>query len=613
MSTYGHNSRHRGSAICAENTSPNTSSNNSHPRPYSHGQAEQLRRSRESTTFALIDNQLSKPPLNQVRDLYLQNRGSVNSSNSGPTRTTKKANLSAVHTIVRFRIKEYLYPLLAHYRRMLDTLFARIYPNYTPSMRDSLASQILGQSQLPCSLSCEFCERFKFQLDRHVSCRKMMLNKAALPSKLSSAKPSAGYYNSLNGDCYDGSANSCPISPNESVSRSRRYTLPPPIQPSTASTPLTSATAATSAKSCFVKPECSIDASSLSSPSSPRLNSEALDHNSESELLDDLQSVVDDGTPLAFHSSQRMLNDSSDVKRTRVDSATLRWHDLFDIPFNVDFNSMDDDNSLDLHSILNANSDLKIESFPDDTSTFPACDDVEGLSKFSLLENLARIDEGDSSISLKPEHLSPPQTPPRSFPCGGGLAQLCIEGFTPGFISRKVRSMPLTDGRLSVFKIRRRKWVGGLGLVSTGTLSKCPTRFLLNMGVTQLWEAFANFLTARSIKFADFQSNLTKDEWFGICEDLRYDAKNPTDLVGGELIRLQLWGKERSPLCQDAGLKCGQNLAICVNYIHPLYQSVGLHLITVPCDARCLHERGEPCVSNLEEKEEEEEEDGRTD
>uniref|UniRef100_A0A5K3FEV0 Serine/threonine-protein kinase Doa n=1 Tax=Mesocestoides corti TaxID=53468 RepID=A0A5K3FEV0_MESCO len=419
MSTYGHNSRHRGSAICAENTSPNTSSNNSHPRPYSHGQAEQLRRSRESTTFALIDNQLSKPPLNQVRDLYLQNRGSVNSSNSGPTRTTKKANLSAVHTIVRFRIKEYLYPLLAHYRRMLDTLFARIYPNYTPSMRDSLASQILGQSQLPCSLSCEFCERFKFQLDRHVSCRKMMLNKAALPSKLSSAKPSAGYYNSLNGDCYDGSANSCPISPNESVSRSRRYTLPPPIQPSTASTPLTSATAATSAKSCFVKPECSIDASSLSSPSSPRLNSEALDHNSESELLDDLQSVVDDGTPLAFHSSQRMLNDSSDVKRTRVDSATLRWHDLFDIPFNVDFNSMDDDNSLDLHSILNANSDLKIESFPDDTSTFPACDDVEGLSKFSLLENLARIDEGDSSISLKPEHLSPPQTPPRSFPCGG--------------------------------------------------------------------------------------------------------------------------------------------------------------------------------------------------
>ncbi|CAH8611071.1 unnamed protein product [Heterobilharzia americana] len=130
--------------------------NNTHPRSNAHGQAEQIRRSRESITFALIDAQLSMPPLSQVRDMYLQTRSGCGTSTSN-ARTTKKANLSVVHTVVRFRIKEYLLELREHIRRSLDTLFYNLVQGYDVKSRDTLASKILGLSSLPCSSSCEFC------------------------------------------------------------------------------------------------------------------------------------------------------------------------------------------------------------------------------------------------------------------------------------------------------------------------------------------------------------------------------------------------------------------------------------------------------------------------
>ncbi|KAF8569717.1 hypothetical protein P879_01815 [Paragonimus westermani] len=127
-------------------------------RSYAHGQAEQLRRSRESNTFALIDTQLSRAPLNQVRDMYLQSRSGFNSSSGNSTaRSTKKVNLSVVHTIVRFRIKEYLRDLQDHIQRLLDRIFSNMFDEYKTEMRNELASKVFGINRLPCSDDCQFC------------------------------------------------------------------------------------------------------------------------------------------------------------------------------------------------------------------------------------------------------------------------------------------------------------------------------------------------------------------------------------------------------------------------------------------------------------------------
>ncbi|CAL8076071.1 unnamed protein product [Calicophoron daubneyi] len=138
----------------------------SQPKAYTHGQAEQLRRSRESNTFALIDAQLSRSPLNQVRDMYLQNRtGCSSGSNSSAARTTKKVNLSVVHTVVRFRIKEYLRDVQEHAKRLLDTLFLNMFEDYDVRMRNTLASQLFGMTRLPCSSDCQFCTDLGFRVD----------------------------------------------------------------------------------------------------------------------------------------------------------------------------------------------------------------------------------------------------------------------------------------------------------------------------------------------------------------------------------------------------------------------------------------------------------------
>ncbi|CAH8504843.1 unnamed protein product [Dicrocoelium dendriticum] len=126
-------------------------------RSHSHGQSEQLRRSRESNTFALIDAQLSCLPLSQVRDMYLQSRSGANFSGSSAARTTKKVNLSVVHTIVRFRLKEYLHDIQDHTNFLLDTLLSSTFEDYHPGMRNELASKLFGISRLPCAADCQFC------------------------------------------------------------------------------------------------------------------------------------------------------------------------------------------------------------------------------------------------------------------------------------------------------------------------------------------------------------------------------------------------------------------------------------------------------------------------
>ncbi|TGZ56263.1 hypothetical protein CRM22_010189 [Opisthorchis felineus] len=127
-------------------------------RSSAHGQAEQLRRSRESNTFALIDALLSKPPLSQIRDMYIQTRTASNPSSShSASRATKKVNLSVVHLAVRFRIKEYLRNLQDYARFLLDTLFSNMFDDYQSGMRNELATKLLGLSRLPCTPQCSFC------------------------------------------------------------------------------------------------------------------------------------------------------------------------------------------------------------------------------------------------------------------------------------------------------------------------------------------------------------------------------------------------------------------------------------------------------------------------
>uniref|UniRef100_A0A5K4F706 C2H2-type domain-containing protein n=1 Tax=Schistosoma mansoni TaxID=6183 RepID=A0A5K4F706_SCHMA len=164
---------------------PNTANSKSH----AHGQAEQIRRSRESITFSLIDSQLSIPPLNQIRDIYLQTRSTCGNSNS-TARTTKKTNLSVVHTIVRFRIKEYLIELREHIHRTLDTLFHNLIENYEAKFRDSLATEILGLSSRLCFPDCDFCSDLLTRDERYRTQNHDLCRPNSYPSRLVSQIPS---------------------------------------------------------------------------------------------------------------------------------------------------------------------------------------------------------------------------------------------------------------------------------------------------------------------------------------------------------------------------------------------------------------------------------------
>ncbi|KAL7058101.1 hypothetical protein AAHC03_016489 [Spirometra sp. Aus1] len=383
----------RSSGASSAGSSPTAPSNASasHPRSYSHGQAEQLRRSRESTTFALIDNQLSKPPLNQVRDMYLQNRGGSSSSSSTPTRTTKKANLSAVHTVVRFRIREYLLPMIGHMRKMLDILFSSQYPDYNSSVRDVLASQLFGQTQLPCSLSCEFCERFRYQLDRQTPSRKLVFSKTLMPTK---STPAPEKHSATSASAPDSGASRAP-SPDRNYSNHGLSTVQ-------------------------VKPEASSATTPLSSPSSPLLNFDILEPASEADLLEELLDVVDEVHPLP--TPQHPLDEVhlSDIKRSpsriRLDSVSAQLQEGFDLESmywpsgNLDFDVCPEE-SVELQNlILGSSADTKFEPLADDVSTLPALDDLDSLSKTPFSDYASF----DLNVSVKKEPFSLQFPPPRS-------------------------------------------------------------------------------------------------------------------------------------------------------------------------------------------------------
>ncbi len=438
LSNYG--PRQRGSGASSDAISPNgPSSSSSHPRSYSHGQAEQLRRSRESTTFALIDNQLSKPPLSQVRDLYLQNRVGSSSSNSAPTRTTKKANLSAVHTIVRFRTKDILIPLLAHVRRMVDIYFEATNAACPPGARDALASQCFGVCQLPCSLSCEFCDHFKSQVDRQIPSRKMVYSKNLVPVKSSPCKSSYPPPPPYRGSMHDERMCMRSNSPAEPMHPNRRYVIPPPQQQQHQQQPnfihrpamendLDPIDDVVVPNSPDVKPEGSANTSPLSSPSSPLLNLEAFDHASETEFMDDIQNVVDEVSSMAFPPVQNILDDAPLAKRNRVDSNTIRLQDLMDMPLGMNFDL--DEDPAELHNLLTGNPDFKLEPFADETTTMNTCDDLEALSRLPLLEGLGRADDCElPGLGLKPECPSP-QPPPQT-PSQPSSSSSCVSQHLP--------------------------------------------------------------------------------------------------------------------------------------------------------------------------------------
>ncbi|OON21125.1 hypothetical protein X801_02983 [Opisthorchis viverrini] len=168
-------------------------------RSSAHGQAEQLRRSRESNTFALIDALLSKPPLSQIRDMYIQTRTASNPSSShSASRATKKVNLSVVHLAVRFRIKEYLRNLQDYARFLLDTLFSSMFDDYQCGMRNELATKLLGLSRQPCTPQCRFCseslsgETHTKTGSRHYDCvGQDNVFEAPAPSPDTSVRPSS--------------------------------------------------------------------------------------------------------------------------------------------------------------------------------------------------------------------------------------------------------------------------------------------------------------------------------------------------------------------------------------------------------------------------------------
>nr|CAH8833334.1 unnamed protein product [Trichobilharzia regenti] len=120
--------------------------------------AAQIRRFQESITFALIDNRLSMPPFSRVRNMHISTRSRNRTSNLSVLHS-KKAVLSVVYAIVKFRIKQYLIDLRKHINRSLDTLFSHMFENYDITSRNTLAADILGLSPLLCSRECKHCPK----------------------------------------------------------------------------------------------------------------------------------------------------------------------------------------------------------------------------------------------------------------------------------------------------------------------------------------------------------------------------------------------------------------------------------------------------------------------
>ncbi|CAH8565804.1 unnamed protein product [Schistosoma turkestanicum] len=330
--------------------------NTSHPRSHNHGQAEQIRRSRESITFALIDAQLSIPPLSQVRDMYLQTRSGCGNSSS-TARTTKKANLSVVHTVVRFRIKEYLIELREHIRRSLDTLFYNLVENYDTKSRDTLASEILGLSSRLCSPDCDFCSDLLPRNERR--------SQTYDPSRLNNYPP----------QLVSQISNSC-RSPSPLSSKSPVYTPLPSNETVLSQTPDSTTSYVSSNSDVLSDPPKPVD-SCLGDNTNAIFNSRINQY-----LFPDSSSVLERPLP-SYHIN---VFDSRHQKRVRLDSTSLRLTSEFD---NTDWAADDIDfgpcgeELVDLHSLV-FDSSSDITSKLDETYFDPAYDVSDLMHHFTM-------------------------------------------------------------------------------------------------------------------------------------------------------------------------------------------------------------------------------------
>ncbi|CAH8632412.1 unnamed protein product [Schistosoma guineensis] len=331
-------------------------SNTSHPRSHSHGQAEQIRRSRESITFALIDAQLSIPPLSQVRDMYLQTRSGCGTSNS-TARTTKKANLSVVHTVVRFRIKEYLIELREHIRRSLDTLFYNLVENYDAKSRDTLATEILGLPSRLCSPDCDFCSDL---LPRNERCRTQSYD-SNRPNK---------YTSQLLAQMSSTSRSPSPLSirPQISISLPTNETLRSQTPPDSASYV---------GSDIEVLPDVKPVESCLSDNTNAILNTRL-----NQSLFLDSSSVLERPLP-SYHIN---VFDSRNHKRVRLDSTSLRLSNEFDYTDwtadDIDFGPCGEE-LVDLHSLV-FDSSSDVPSKLDETFFDPAYDVGDLMHHFTM-------------------------------------------------------------------------------------------------------------------------------------------------------------------------------------------------------------------------------------
>ncbi|XP_018654044.1 hypothetical protein Smp_158740 [Schistosoma mansoni] len=331
--------------------------NTSHPRSHSHGQAEQIRRSRESITFALIDAQLSIPPLSQVRDMYLQTRSGCGTSNS-TARTTKKANLSVVHTVVRFRIKEYLIELREHIRRSLDTLFYNLVENYDSKSRDTLATEILGLPSRQCSPDCDFCSDL---LPRNERCRTQNYD----------SNRQNNYPSQLLAQISSTSRSPSPLSTRPQISIS----LPSNDTLRSQTPPDSTASYVGSDNDVFPDPE-PVD-SCLSDNTNALINTRL----SQSLFLDS-SSVLERPLP-SYHIN---VFDSRNHKRVRLDSTSLRLSNEFDYTDwaadDIDFGPCGEE-LVDLHSLV-FDSSSDIQSKLDETFFDPAYDVSDLMHHFTM-------------------------------------------------------------------------------------------------------------------------------------------------------------------------------------------------------------------------------------
>lgn len=298
---------------------------------------------------------------------------------------------------------------------------------------EARAAAILGTVQVPCSLSCEHCERLKSQLDRYMPSRKVMYSKNLLPikSSLSSNKPYPQPPAYRCSSLLEERICARPGSPLELGLPNRRYAIPPPIVPrvhvseqmddssypqisrsnhpasENGMDPIDDVVVPTSPS---IKQETSTNTSPLSSPSSPLLNLDAFDRNSieSADLLDQIQ--LDEASSLSFSTVQNFVDDLPLARRTRGDSTSIRLQDLIDMPLGMNFDLEED--PTELHSLLTGYPDFKLDPFGDETTVIPSCDELDALSRLPLLDGLGRVGDCDLlSTSFKQECPSPSGIP----------------------------------------------------------------------------------------------------------------------------------------------------------------------------------------------------------